>query len=256
MTAEPRACLLVVVAHPDDESIACGATIARAAAAGVRVIVVSLTRGEAGPSAGERGPDALAATRWRELQAAAVRLGAAGVAACGHADGLLPWTDPALVIADISALIEAAAPAVVVTFGADGLYWHPDHVAVHERTTEAVRRLGPRAPALFYVTMPPGQMQALVDADPAHRPAVPGLDDAAAFGADALAPTLVIPAGPFARTKLAAIRCHASQLAASAFAGLPDDDAPAVLAVEHFHRADVGAPGPTLLDALAATAHA
>ena len=43
-------------------------------------------------------------------------------------------------------------------------HWHPDHIAIHERTTAAVVALGGEAPALYYVTMPPGSMRSLVDA--------------------------------------------------------------------------------------------
>lgn len=251
MTTEAAPALLVVVAHPDDESLACGATIARAAAAGARVTIASLTQGEAGPSTGPGATAPPGVHRTRELHAAAAVLGAAAVVVRPHADGMLPWIEAETLVADITGLIEACAPDAVVTFGADGLYWHPDHVAVHERTTEAVRRLGTAAPALWYVTMPSGQMQAIVDADPAHRPVVPGLTEAGAFGAFAAPPTLVVPAGPYARTKLAALRCHASQFGHSAFAGLTDDDAQRLLDVEHFHRAPVGRPGASLLDSLA-----
>lgn len=245
--------LLVVFAHPDDESLACGATIARAAAAGVVVTIASLSRGDAGPgAAGEAAPAGLGALRARELEAAGHVLGAAQVVSYDHADGMLPWIDAEALVSDIALLLRASRADAVVTFGADGLYWHPDHIAVHERTTAAVSRLGREAPALYYVTMPPGQMRAVMDADPAHRAVVPGLPDADAFGAAAQAPTLVVPCGPFAVTKLAAIRCHHSQFADSAFAGLSDDVARRVLDVEHFHRAGVGATGPSVLDSLAA----
>lgn len=257
MTASPRAPhLLVVLAHPDDESLACGATIARAAAAGVVVTIASLSRGDAGPAApGVEGPR-LGALRARELEAAGRVLGAAAVVSLDHADGMLPWVDAETLVADITMLIRGATADAVITFGADGLYWHPDHIAVHERTTEAVTRLGAAAPALYYVTMPPGQMRAVMDADPAHRAVVPGLPDAEAFGASALPPTLVVPCGAFAVTKLAALRCHHSQFADSAFADLDGEVARRVLDVEHFHRAGVGATGPSVLDTLAAAPHA
>ncbi|MFN7978326.1 MAG: PIG-L deacetylase family protein [Vicinamibacterales bacterium] len=251
----PAARLLVVLAHPDDESLACGATIARAAAAGLVVTIASLSRGDAGP-ASTAVDGSLGALRARELEEAAHVLGAAGVVSFAHADGMLPWLDAEALVADITMLIRATAADAVITFGADGLYWHPDHIAVHERTTDAVARLGAAAPALYYVTMPPGQMRAVMDADPAHRAVVPGLPDADAFGAAATPPTLVVPCGAFAATKLAALRCHRSQFADSAFAALDDDVATRLLDVEHFHRAGVGATGPSVLDALADASHA
>lgn len=251
--ADAAPALLVVVAHPDDESLACGATVARAAAAGMRTAVLTLTRGEAGadghssalaPLAVRRAGEFLAATRVLDVSCAMLR---------SHPDGMLPWVDPEALVHDITQAIRFTAASVVITFGEDGLYWHPDHIAVFERTVEAVSRLGAGAPALYGVTMPPGQMRAIAAADASRRPVVPGLFDADAFGASAAAPTLVVPCGRFARTKLAAIRCHRSQFAASAFAAIPDDGAEDLLDVEHFHRVAAGAGGPTVLDALAAS---
>jgi len=244
--------LLVVVAHPDDESLACGALIARAAAAGVRVTVLSLTRGEAGPSAGDAGGGAsLGQRRSRELEAAAAVLGATAVVMRDYPDGMLPWVEAGPIVADIAAAIAATAADVVVTFGADGLYWHPDHIATHERVLAAVATFGAHAPALFFATTPPGQMRAVTEAA-GGRPIVPGLTDPDAFGSGAVAPTVVVPCDRFAAAKLAAIRCHASQFAESAFAALTDADAARLFDVEHFHRATIGATGASWLDAFAA----
>jgi LmbE family N-acetylglucosaminyl deacetylase len=81
---------------------------------------------------------------------------------------------------------------------------------------------------------------------------VPGPIDPDAFGVAAAPPTLVIPCGRFARTKLTALRCHASQFAGTAFSVLSADDAERLLEVEHLHRAPVGAGGPCWLDTLGA----
>lgn len=251
-TAPPT--LLGIFAHPDDESLACGGLFARCAALGVRVVVVSLTRGEAGPTAAD-GPDAatrLGEVRTAEFQAAAGVLGASDAVVHDHADGMLAWIEPAVLDADLQALLAAWHPQVVVTFDADGLYWHPDHIAVHERTTAAVAALGAAAPALYYVSMPRGQMRAVSVRASRGAPVVPGLDDPDVFGADAPAPTLAVDAGPLAVRKLAAILCHASQFSASAFAALGADDA-ALIAIEHYRRAAVGAVGATFIDRLGTT---
>ncbi len=94
--------LLGIFAHPDDESLACGGLFARAAALGARVVVLSLTRGEAGPAG---APDAhavaeLGARRTAEFQAAARVLGASQALVRDHADGMLPWIEPAVLDAD------------------------------------------------------------------------------------------------------------------------------------------------------------
>lgn len=237
--------LLGVFAHPDDESLACGGLFARAAALGARVVLVSLTHGEAGPAV-DGDARALAARRGAEFSAAARVLGAEAAVVLDHADGMLPWLDHAALEGDIRRLVAAHRPDVVVTFDSDGLYWHPDHIAVHDRVTTVVAALGDAAPALFYVSLPPGQMRA-VAARGGGAAVVPGLPDPDAFGAAAPPPTLVIDAGPLAARKLAALRCHVSQFADSAFARLTADDA-ALIAREHYRRAEVGAAGLTLLD--------
>lgn len=266
--------LLAVFAHPDDESLACGGLLKRCAALGAVTTLLCLTRGEAGPGL-EPDPAGhadeaerrrrLGALRTSELAAAARVLGLGDVVVLDHADGMLPWLAPDVLEADIAAAIARLRPDVVVTFGPDGLYWHPDHIAVHERTTSVVEALGAGAPALYYVTMPPGQMRAVGAHVGVARAAgeggehglagfVPGLHDPDAFGAQAAPPTLVVEAGSFAVCKLAALRCHRSQFAASPIAAIADEDAAALLGTEHFRRASAGAAGATFLDAFSATA--
>ncbi|MBI4262887.1 MAG: PIG-L family deacetylase [Acidobacteria bacterium] len=255
--------LLAVFAHPDDESLACGGLLAWCAALGARVSLLCATRGESGSShvgrgstprqAGGKGPpDDVGVIRARELEAAAAVLGIRTVLLLDYQDGMLPWVDAAALDADIRGAIARLRPDVVVTFGEDGLYWHPDHVAVHERTTAVVAALAEEAPALFYVTMPPGQMRAVVDAVAARRQGpsrtvVLGVD-ADAFGADAAAPTLVVDAGRFAPRKLAALRCHRSQLDGDPLDRLSDEDAVRLLGAEHFRRAHVGSRGVAFID--------
>ncbi|MGE3579347.1 MAG: PIG-L deacetylase family protein, partial [Vicinamibacterales bacterium] len=140
--------LLAVFAHPDDESITCGGLLAACSAGGARVALLCLTRGEAGPGAGKTAVP-LGRVRTEELAAAAGTLGIADVALLDHPDGMLPWTDASTIERDIREAMTRLRPDVVVTFGADGLYWHPDHIAVHERVTAAVRSLGDAAPALY-----------------------------------------------------------------------------------------------------------
>lgn len=265
MTAPPSApspcgqVLLAVFAHPDDESLACGGLLARCAGVGAVPTLLCLTRGEAGPGVAPGAADEAAARgqlgdlRTRELDAAARALGLADVQVLGHADGMLPWIAPDALEADIGAAIARLRPDVVVTFGPDGLYWHPDHIAVCERTTAVVRALGVTAPALYYVTMPPGQMRAVGEHAGVVTGVVPGLDDLDAFGAHAEPPSLVIEAGPFAARKLAALLCHHSQMAASPIASITAADAARLLGTEHFRRAPVGASGSTFLDAFGVT---
>ena len=150
--------LLAVFAHPDDESIACGGLLAWCAHLGADVALLCMTRGEHGRNAGSAGR-----TRSRELRAAARTLGIGALTLLDHEDGMLPWLSADTLRSAIARAIRARRPEVVVTFDADGLYWHPDHVAVHELTTAAIVALGAAAPALYYVTTPPGAMRRVAE---------------------------------------------------------------------------------------------
>ena len=254
--------LLAVFAHPDDESLASGGLLAWCGALGVRVSLLCLTHGERGRGGGGGRP--LRQVRAGELRAAARTLGVGRVRLLDHEDGMLPWIPPDRLDADIRAEMRRADPDVVVTFDTDGLYWHPDHVAAGERTTAVVAALGPRAPALFHVSMPPGAMRAVVDhaarvgaarrlAPPFAR-AILGVADADAFGAGAPPPTLVLRVRGHAVRKLRALRCHRSQSDGCALRFVGEDDAPRLLGTEHYRRSRVGARGGTIVDRLAAGA--
>ena len=236
--------LLAVFAHPDDESLACGGLLARCADYGVRVALLCLTHGEHGSGG---APDRLRDTRAGELADAARVLGVRDVVVLDHEDGMLPWIESAWLEADILDAIVRFEPDVVVTFDEDGLYWHPDHIAVHERTTAAVASLGSAGPALRYVSMPEGRMRAIFDIatnDPGCRDEAPrpilGVADPDAFGSMAPAPTVVVEAGEFAGRKLAALRCHRTQFDGSALACVKEQDAARLLGTEHYRRAGVG----------------
>jgi N-acetyl-1-D-myo-inositol-2-amino-2-deoxy-alpha-D-glucopyranoside deacetylase len=249
--------LLAVFAHPDDESLSCGGLLAWCAARGARVSLLCATRGEQGRGAGD---EALARIRTAELHDAARVLGVSEVLVLDYPDGELQWIDDSSrageLAADILNALRLISPDVVVTFGEDGLYWHPDHVAIHEQTTAAVTALGDAAPALFYVTMPSGAIRTVVetvaatlpDGD-AHRD-VFGIDPDA-FGTLAQPPTLVVDVGNFAATKVAALRRHGSQLGDGALAALPEADTARLLRFEHFRRAALRSTRDPFIERLA-----
>jgi len=247
--------LLAIFAHPDDESLACGGLLARCSDEGVRVSLVCMTRGEHGPGG---DPDVLGAVRARELRAAAGVLGIQDVVILEHEDGMLPWIEPATLEGDIIAAVRRFRPDVVVTFDEDGLYGHPDHVAVHARTTAVVERLGAAAPVLVYVSMPRGAMRELIEATsearaPGAGASVLGVPDPDAFGGFAPAPTFLLDAGDLAARKLAALRCHRTQVAGGPFDALKDREALRLLGTECYRRASVGGTAPAFIDALRTT---
>ena len=246
------ASLLAVFAHPDDESLACGGLLARCAARGVRVSLLCLTHGEHGPGQDQAG---LRDARAGELRDAAQVLGIRDLVVLDHEDGMLPWLGDARLEADILDALHRFQPDVVVTFDEDGLYWHPDHIAVHERTSAAVAGLGTEGPALFYVSIPAGTMRAVANAAAneatlGEEPpgSILGVSDADAFGSMAPAPTLVVEAGEFARPKLAALRCHRTQFDGSALECVSERDAARLLGTEHFRRAAAGSRGETFVE--------
>ena len=151
--------LLGVFAHPDDEVFCAGGTMARAAEAGAEVMIVSATRGEQGqirdPAAATRRT--LGAVREGELRAAAAELGVQHVQVLDYPDGTLPHHRSALgaALADIMRQFD---PDTVITFGADGGYGHPDHVAISGLTTETFRALAHdrgRGQRLYHAVFPP-----------------------------------------------------------------------------------------------------
>lgn len=249
--ALPCTCdVLAVFAHPDDESLLAGGTLAACAAAGLRVGIVSMTRGELGvpasspdgqPSADAHRPDPevlggdigaagadLGAVRERELGDAAAALGVAWARCLDLPDGELRTVDRRRARSALGALAQCE-PRALLTFATDGLYWHPDHIAVRE----IVRGVFPRE-RIFELSWPHGLLAVVVQE--LRRRDLPsdvwGLDPAA-FGAPARAIARELDVTAFLDAKLLALRSHRSQLAAGhAFADLPRDLAELLLGRE------------------------
>jgi len=138
-SAEPLR-LLAVLAHPDDESLGFGGTLARYAAEGVETFLVTATRGERGRffTAGSgANPAEVGRVREQELHAAAAVLGVREVAVLGYPDGALDQVNAAAAIREVVHHIRRVRPHVVMTFGPEGGYGHPDHIAISQFTTAA-----------------------------------------------------------------------------------------------------------------------
>jgi LmbE family N-acetylglucosaminyl deacetylase len=248
--------VLAVFAHPDDESLACGGTLARLADAGVRVVLLCASRGEKGSiSDPSLVPDGdLGTVRTNELHEAAKVLGIAEVILGDQPDGDLRWARIHDLNLQIVMAIKRCRPDAVITFAEDGLYWHLDHIGVHERTRTAVETLGGSAPPLYYVTMPPGIMRDVVETAIA-RGWVPSDSNfwgiaPDAFGDAAGTPTLTVDVRDWVPRKLAALRCHRTQMGpANPFTRLDQAEARRWLGVEHFRLA-AGSPAASVLERL------
>jgi LmbE family N-acetylglucosaminyl deacetylase len=136
--------LLAVLAHPDDESLGLGGVLAKYAAEGAVISLVTATRGEGGRFHEHRdgpehpGRERLGQIREAELRAAADVLGIGDVAILGYPDGALDQVDPSEVIATLVGHIRRVRPDVVITFAPDGAYGHPDHIAICQFATAAI----------------------------------------------------------------------------------------------------------------------
>jgi LmbE family N-acetylglucosaminyl deacetylase len=133
--------LMCVLAHPDDESMGTGSTLVRYAREGVETYLVTATRGERGWSGDEKeypGSIALGKRRQAELVAAAQLLGLRQVYFLDYIDGELNQVDSQEAIQKITRLLRLVRPQVVITFGPDGNYGHPDHIAISQLTSAAI----------------------------------------------------------------------------------------------------------------------
>ncbi len=137
--------LMAVLAHPDDESLGFGGTLAKYASEGVEVFLLTATRGDGGryrglPRGDEQHPgrSALGQIREAELRAAASALGIREVSVLDYEDGHLEAANPRDAIGRIAAALRRVQPDVVVTFGPDGGYGHPDHIAISQFATAAI----------------------------------------------------------------------------------------------------------------------
>jgi LmbE family N-acetylglucosaminyl deacetylase len=163
----PELTLMAVHAHPDDEAIATGGVLAKAAAEGIRTVVVTCTNGDygdgpGGVKPGEEGhdPEQVVLTRRAELEEACRRLGVANLELLGYHDsGMAAWTykeqpgvfarvPVAEAASRLGALFEAYRPDAVVTYEQDAAYDHPDHVQA-ARITLAAMDLVPVARKLY-----------------------------------------------------------------------------------------------------------
>ncbi len=135
--------LLSIWAHPDDETFLAGGVMGLARDRGQRVVCVSATAGEHGTDDPVTWPpDRLGALR-RDESAAAMRiLGVDDHRWLDYEDGTLAGADREEGIGRVVELLQEVRPDTILTFGADGMTFHPDHMTIHSWVREAWERRG------------------------------------------------------------------------------------------------------------------
>lgn len=215
------ASLLAVFAHPDDETFRCGGTLALLAQRGVRVQVLTATRGQAG-SCGDPSlcvPEELPAVRENELRCACAALGIQPPILLDYQDGQLSKADPERIVSEILAVVREVRPQMILTYGPDGVSGHPDHIAIGRFTTEAFHR-ALDVVALHTIAVPHSLAKTL-SMTQIHT--VPN---------DAI--TLTVDVSTVWAAKMAAIHCHRTQLGESPILRASPEKQHLFLGTEHF----------------------
>jgi LmbE family N-acetylglucosaminyl deacetylase len=253
-------------AHPDDEAIGTGGTLARAAAEGHRVVLVIATNGEWGEVPDDLAPgETLADRRRAEAEASCAALGVHRLVWLGYEDsGMTGWAQNANPGSFLQAPLEEAAgrlAAILVEESADvltvydwhGVYGHPDHVKVHQVGHRAAQVAG--TPRIFemsvnrdsFVTLQEAARdlgedigQPEIDFDP-DAPA----DDGNPFGSAAHELTLAVDVSGYVRQKRAALFCHRSQITdTSFFLQMPEEVFAVAFGTEWYIEHGVTPTGP------------
>jgi LmbE family N-acetylglucosaminyl deacetylase len=259
--------LVAFHAHPDDEAIATGGSMARAHAEGHRVVLVVATGGEHGEVPDDLADgESLADRRRAETEVSARALGIDRVVWLGYHDsGMTGWEQNGDPLAFCQADLDEAAGRltdvlreestdVLTTYDWHGNYGHPDHIQVH--------RVGARAAALFRAERPGLRVfEATMNRDEMRRqfamakeagegfgpdddfdPDGP-MDDGNPMGLPEAELTLVVDVAGFVDRKRAAIAAHRSQVTDSSFFVQMPDELFAIAFGREWYREDGVEPG-------------
>lgn len=151
--------ILTIFAHPDDETLMTGGTLALLQRAGAQIHYVCATHGEGGelgePPVSSR--DEIGEYRTQELIKAIEALGGGSLSFLNHIDPLIgenqelyPYTDDFdHLVHQIIQIIQTNQPEAVITHGSSGEYGHPGHILTHKGVKKAVEILGKNAPILY-----------------------------------------------------------------------------------------------------------
>jgi LmbE family N-acetylglucosaminyl deacetylase len=254
--------VVFVHAHPDDEAIATGGTMAGLAADGHRVVLVTATVGELGeiPEGMLKDGESLADRRAVELAEAGRLLGVARQAYLGYHDSGMAGEESnqrpdAFATADVdeaaarlAKILEEENADVLVIYDEHGGYGHPDHVQVHTVGVRAGQLAG--TPRVFMATMDRGYLQSLAaQAGAGDEEGWSLPEDTAAdmqtMGEPSSRITTEVDVTKWIDAKRDAMRAHATQISEeSFFLAMPPEVFELVWGHEWYIRTRPGAPNP------------
>lgn len=246
-------------AHPDDEAIATGGTMAGLAEAGHRVVLVTATRGELGetPEGLLEPGESLVERRQKELSEAGRILGVARQEFLGYLDSGMAGTPDndrpgSFAAADIdeaagslARLLEEEASSVLVVYDEHGGYGHPDHIQVHRVGMRASELAG--TPIVYMATMNRDFMLGLAaqSDDAGWQPPEDVAEGMETMGEPASRITTEVDVKQWIGPKREAMRAHASQIPeTSFFLSMPDEAFSMVWGQEWYIRVRPEAPAP------------
>lgn len=257
--------LLAIYAHPDDEILGAGGSLAMAAASGAFVAIVVATRGEAGEiqRPGTATPETLPHVREQEMRCSARALGVSELIFLDYRDSGMPGTpennhpdafanaDASKVQEQLEAIIDGLQPDVIITFEPFGGYGHPDHKAINRHTLAALDTVnGPQGetPRLFYHLLPRALFKEMKRRVQARGGDTSGYDEMIEDATEERWPDdqihATIDVSPAIEEKWNAWHCHRTQFGPnSRFRRLPDDEMKELLSTEYFALARP-TPGP------------
>jgi N-acetylglucosamine malate deacetylase 2 len=221
--------ILCVNAHPDDESFGPAGTLAKYAADGIPVHILTFTKGQVGTRPEPLdSPEQLGLLREHELLAAARVIGATDVRVLDYMDGELDQVDRGELVQHVLDEIERSNADTLIGPGPLGITRHADHIVAHHAMMEAVSRTE-RELHVFYIAVPPAFADELkldgVEREPTHE----------------------VDVKDFFETKLAALACHSSQQDAREFFMMLHN---LQLKTELFHRTTPPHDGKAMLKGL------
>ena len=271
MTELPDRRLLLVHAHPDDESINNGATMARYAAEGARVTLVTCTLGERGevipPGLAHLSGAALGGHRLGELKDAIREIGVEDFRLLGGAGrycdsgmtGLPDNDDPGCFWqADVdqaagllAEVILEIRPQVVITYDDNGGYGHPDHIQAHRvamRAVDLAAEQGWDIPKVYWSAMAESRFRATLKLlrEAGDTETFSGMEPDADFGPFVTPDEHIsarVDGSEYLDTKLAALARHRSQVETDGLFFRGSENGQSMWG-EEFYRIAKGTPGP------------